>query len=505
MSDERRRSTFEEKIDHLEGLLVLESNIYQTHLTPEETLVGEDIFGDLFWFVCNIEVGEDDDDIDTRWVNFHNMLKLFEGKDVKLRKICLFTPTNDGGWGEDEFFDDGQYDCSLLHETCNHNPPAEVVETLLGIIPVVQQKNQSGLITFGPPDQYNHLAQDACGEYPIHNVMRNGGSIELVKLLVNADNRRETLKMISKRAMASRTSVYHALIAFRDKHKPEVFSEILRYLCCVAGWSILEKMYESTYNVIPAVLLSDSLAREGLTVPEVLEHNDFIFLVKATCYHNMCKIKGAGNDVEYHKRLQETERISLSEALTICSPYFPDEFAVEALNCVLLVDSQFLMEKDTSGQYPVHRMISSPSYFMHRRATYHRSGEHLCLVMSVIMKHAPQCAQQFNDEGLLPLHLAADLVRVNLHDSIRVDLVNMIWNAYPEAVGIIDKSTSLPPFALAARDKDVVIGSSSTLSSSFFLLRQHPEIISDYIVSGEKISAQDSLVPLAKRPRKDTE
>ena len=216
----------------------------------------------------------------------------------------------------------------------------------------------------------------------------------------------------------------------------------------------------------------------------------------------MCKIKGAGNDVEYHKRLQETETISLSEALAICSPHFPDEFAVEALNCVLLVDSQFLMEKDTSGQYPVHRMISSPSYFMLTQATCSLGG-HLCLIMAVIMKHATQCAQQFNDEGLLPLHLAANLVRVNLHDSIRVDLVNMIWNAYPEAVGITDKSTCLPPFALAARDKEVVTGSS--LSSSFFLLKQHPEIISEYILSGKKISAQDSLVPLAKRPRKDTE
>ena len=194
MSDERRRSTFEEKIDHLEELLVLESNIHQTHLTPEQTRVGEDIFGDLFRFVCNIEVGEDDDDDDigSRWNYFHNMLKLFEGKDVTLRKLCLFTPTNDGGWGEDEFFDDDQYDCSLLHEVCNHNPPVEVVETLLGIIPVVQQKNQPGFRHRGIiPDQYNHLAQDARGEYPIHNVMRNGGSIELVKLLANADTRRE--------------------------------------------------------------------------------------------------------------------------------------------------------------------------------------------------------------------------------------------------------------------------------------------------------------------------
>ena len=404
--------------DEAEHITTLKESIEQLkELSQKKKKVekGEAIFGDLYDFVynlCNFDDDDDDDELntnnDTGWRIFHDMLKLFEGTDVELRKLCLFTPDED--FDEDEFPDTEKiYDCSLLHEVCNHNPPAEVVETLLGIIPVVQQKNQPGFRHRGIiPDQYNHLAQDARGEYPIHNVMRNGGSIELVKLLANADTRRETLNVTG----IGITSVHHLLVQNRHKHKPEVFSEILRYLCCVAGWSILEKMYESTYNMIPAVLLSDSLAREGLTVPEVLEHNDFIFLVKATCYHNMCKIKGAGNDVEYHKRLQETERISLSEALTICSPYFPDEFAVEALNCVLLVDSQFLMEKDTSGQYPVHRMISSPSYFMHRRATYHRSGEHLCLVMSVIMKHAPQCAQQFNDEGLLPLHLAADLQRV---------------------------------------------------------------------------------------------
>ena len=319
--------------------------------------------------------------------------------------------------------------------------------------------------------------------------MREGMVSFMLKLLVNADNRGETLKMTSTRNNIVRTSVYHLLVANRNKFEPEVFSGILRYLCCSMGGSVL---LQNVVTKIPATMLAVSLVKDGLKVSEVLEHVDFIFLIKATCY--MSKPKGTPK--EYHERLEETEQISLSEALTICSPRFRQDFVVEALNCVLSVDSQFLMEKDSSGQYPIHRMITDHSYFMHTNLA---TCVHLCLVMSVIMKHAPQCARQCNDEGLLPLHLAADLQRVpDLYDSSRVKLVSIIWNAYPEAVGIVEKSTGLPPFALAARDKKVVIG--STLSSSFFLLKQHPEIISEYIVSSGEQTC--SAVPPAKRLRK---
>ena len=149
------------------------------------------------------------------------------------------------------------------------------------------------------------------------------------------------------------------------------------------------------------------------------------------------------------------------------------------------------------------------------------------VAMQLILKHVPQCAQQYNDEGLLPLHIAADPQRLVLDENKRLNLVSMIWKAYPDAADIVDKNTGLPPFALAARGKDEFgkveakkkskynkegdliehfdrfeAANEATLSSSFFLLRQHPEILSGYIVDGvEQPCPSKDSIPLAKRPR----
>ena len=105
MSDDEDERTFEEKIQHLEGLLKLQTQ-RTTHRTPEQTILGVDIFDDLYRFVSNSYNFNDDDDDeltstnDTGWRNFHDMLKLFEGTDVELRKLCLFTPGDDFDEGE---------------------------------------------------------------------------------------------------------------------------------------------------------------------------------------------------------------------------------------------------------------------------------------------------------------------------------------------------------------------------------------------------------------------
>ena len=133
MSDDEavHTTTLKESIEELKGLSQKQKKVEK----------GEAIFGDLYVFVYNLYNynDDDDDDDDTGWRIFHDMLKLFEGTDVELRKLCLFTPGED--FDEDEFPDtEKRYDCSLLHEVCNHNPPAEVVETLLGIIPVCNRR-----------------------------------------------------------------------------------------------------------------------------------------------------------------------------------------------------------------------------------------------------------------------------------------------------------------------------------------------------------------------------
>ena len=294
-------------------------------------------------------------------------------------------------------------------------------------------------------------------------------------------------------------------------------------------------------NKTPLLLLVQSLMnKDGMTGQEIWQNRDFTFLLKATCYHyKMSKTprKGVVRDNDIDKVCQEIEDISLTEAFLVCAP----DFSEKIISKMPLKQpaTHFLLKKDSSGQYPIHQLILSmdyknPSYFMDTLTTDWKRGVLHDVAMQLILKHVPQCAQQYNDEGLLPLHIAADPQRLVLDENKRLNLVSMIWKAYPDAADKVDKNTGLPPFALAARGKDesgtveadekckyktdgdffehlgkmldrLEAGKKVTLSSSFFLLRQHPEILSEYNIVGgveQPCSSKDSI-PLAKRPRKD--
>ena len=281
---------------------------------------------------------------------------------------------------------------------------------------------------------------------------------------------------------------------------------------------------------IPLLLLVQILInKDGMTGQEIWKHRDFIFLLKATCYHyKMSKTqrKGVVRDSDVDRICHDIEEISLSEAFLVCAP----DFSEKIISKMPLKQpaTHFLLKKDSSGQYPIHQLILSmdyknPSYFMDTLTTDWKRGAFHDVAMQLILKHVPQCAQQYNDEGLLPLHIAADPQRLVLDENKRLNLVSMIWKAYPDAADIVDKNTGLPPFALAARGKDefgkVEAKKKSKYNKegdliehfdrfeaandcSFFLLRQHPEILSGYIVDGvEQPCPSKDSIPLAKRPR----
>ena len=125
--------------------------------------------------------------------------------------------------------------------------------------------------------------------------------------------------------------------------------------------------------------------------------------------------------------------------------------------------------------------------------------EGLChYLIGVILGAVPQCSHQLDKDGRLPLHLASDPTTLHvLKKNTRYELVYDIWKAYPEAASVVDPLTGLPPFAMAARDPDE--GKEfdfkvcdrvtqkreidESITSSFFLLRQYPEILSEYDVS----------------------
>ena len=460
------------------------------------------------------------------WIDFNDKLKLFETSDENYRK-CL----HKGWWTNDNVdYEEDPYDCTLMHLVCKNNPPVEVVKTLIDLIPT-----KMGAFSIYRV-QYNHLACDACGRYPLHMIAQYGGSLDVVRLLVDADDEKKTIKPTEPYNYESNGSVYHMLIDNRNVHEPEAFSNILRYLCCMSVASNLKGQelefetygrnhgYDEDFSLLysrkndfkrPIELLFEGLDSDDLKAEEVLGHIGFIFLLKATCY-SYFQLEAKVNElhlIEYDDISREIEKkISLSHAFVVCSftPVFQSkDFLNVSLDYLLSTDSQFLMEKDADGQYPIHIMIMNRTYFLQMPQLLNRISRKLewsdgdgaevfiTFIFKAIMRNVPQCAQQLNDEGLLPLHLASDPNRINLHDSHRVDLVRAIWEAYPEASEVVDESTGLPPFALAARrmhktwpkkhpSEDDDSEFSSDISISFFLLRENPEILSKYIGSSQQ-------------------
>ena len=126
-------------------------------------------------------------------------------------------------------------------------------------------------------------------------------------------------------------------------------------------------------------------------------------------------------------------------------------------------------------------------------------------MIETILNIAPQCAEQKDHDGCLPLHLAADSVRVPIQDKQwRLSLVQTIWEAYPDAANDIDEETKLPAFALPSRledDRNIPEYFDDGTSSTFFLLRQRPEMLA-IALGGSTEGVNNSVTrPQPKRPR----
>ena len=65
-------------------------------------------------------------------------------------------------------------------------------------------------------------------KYPLHFIMKHGGSVDVVKLLVDADKEGDTIT--SSFGRDGEDSVYHLLIDNKEEHKREIFSGILQVL-----------------------------------------------------------------------------------------------------------------------------------------------------------------------------------------------------------------------------------------------------------------------------------
>ena len=440
------------------------------------------VFDELISFLDN-----DGDESSTRddvfWITFHDMLKNIERTTCRMfRETCLWGRLNNG-W-------------TIFHKICTLSPPAEVVQTLIDITPPETETETP----------FNSLACTPSSrdskEYPLHIVAKHGGSLELVKVLVDIDTPRHAIHM------EGGTSAIHILIENRLNHQPQVFSDILRHLILTI----------SDFNYNKSVLLQSApVSRlwnqlELLNVPiaDILNNNDFIFLIKATCYHYLSRKGETVGGLSYTQRAEAIDNISLSQAFTICCLCFKPSDYKHELKRLLLVDSKFLEEKNDMGEYPIHRMIKDETYFFNgeMNRTHHS-------LIGAILNAVPKCAKQTDGNGRLPLHIVSDPETLTVsvrcfNDYRRIDLVHDIFKAYPDAVGVADKMTGLPPFLLAARGPHEKLSlakrlgrichfNDDSLSSSFFLLKQYPEIIADYSVEG---SEEKVTCPPTKRQRK---
>ena len=205
MSDEDNERSLMGQIEHLEGVLHnLKLQLITSDTTPnnKERIIANAIISehkhisnclDQMYQSAHEEAqvmimdfmnSTDDDNVDMNeasWSNFHDSIKFLEGKSEDFRKCSLCISF-------------GGEATTLMHRVCSKKPPVEVVRTLLDIIPICTEKNGwSGRI-----HQYNQLACNKDGYYPLHKVLQNGGSLEVVKLLVNADSENQTLKMVKE-------------------------------------------------------------------------------------------------------------------------------------------------------------------------------------------------------------------------------------------------------------------------------------------------------------------
>jgi len=534
-----------EQIEQLERLvqnlktkaLAADNDIHASNIICSENKGISDQLSDLYFYAwirgdkvvddLISTLSDDNTDIDEEfWIDFINKLKLFEGTDEDYREKCLHK-----GWftRHDPDYENDNYDFTLMHLVCKNNPPVEVVRTLIDIIPSKPEGYKDrGL-------QFNHLACDYCGRYPLHMIVQYGGSLDVLKLLVDADEDKKTLRTTESysyelEGYSNNGSVYHMLVENRKVHKIEVFSEMLLYLAC-NDWSLdfiddeeydddevddmeFALLYKRQIDTkTPLELLTNSLVNDELSAVGILGHIGFISLLKASCYHYFYLADTEGHEtrygIEYNVRMEQIEEIPLSRAFIVCSRFLTKDFVNAALEHLLSSDKEdYLMEKDLHGQYPIHRMIKSRSYFIQTHEEVHKYGRMLdwydmsddfsrsMYIIVAILKHAPQCAQQVNVEGVLPLHLVCNPNRVNLHDDQRVKLVRSIWEAYPEASEVVDHCEGLPPFAVAAistyeewpqgLEKTCPLYDPSDISSSFFLLRENPAILSKSLNSTQK-------------------
>jgi len=155
-------------------------------------------------------------------------------------------------------------------------------------------------------------------------------------------------------------SVLHMLTANKANHDPLIFTEILHHIVLAIDKNnsnshltslVIKKTNRDT---TPLGLLWHSLKHAGLSDTDILRDNDFIFLLKATCYH-WKHLRLSLPD--YEERSREIDTLPFDYAFLICCSTFEKEFSTKVLEDLFRVNNNLLLEKDRNEVYPIHGII----------------------------------------------------------------------------------------------------------------------------------------------------
>lgn len=276
------------------------------------------------------------------WSHLHKKLKCLEKTSKDFREGCLSKQRGEGNavlYGSQS---------KLIHEICKLNPPVHVIKTLLDITP-----DNDG---YNDQSRYDHLACDRSYENPLHKVVRAGGSIELVKLLVNADVDKKSLKRSKEGA---RSSVYHVLTAkaSKAKYQPNGYSQVLKYLVLVDNTNDSPLLYDTKPdNKSPIARLYHSLQSEGLSDFDILQNEDFVFLIKATCHSFLLRKKEISIPAVDCK-LSEINRIPLLRACLVCSTCFNKEVVGKIMECFFSNGGIYWKTEENEYSNPIHKLV----------------------------------------------------------------------------------------------------------------------------------------------------
>ena len=364
---------------------------------------------------------------------------------------------------------------TLLHSLCDISNSAPPPPDLLYI---VAESSPRSLLLYDS------------GRTPIHLCVMKGYSLKALKSLLSLAEKCDSLDK-QHLLLATDSRGYTPLLAAVCKFD-NINESITRYLVNqdVNGTSLLiptaTKKKQKHHAPLRYVASSESVfVGEGLESPE-----DLLRFILVRTY--LARMKEIYHDHERDTYIAETENdVCLLQAAILCFDLFGSPKTASSIASFIIRNQLYQAERlhsstDAAGNLTVHiAYISSSEYNNNHilklgsRETDYGINSDDCTLMEYILKSSPNSLLCRNDKKEIPLHCAIKSKRswldvqrlidscpnsastrtgegeLPLHLAMKCgnsnsDYIMKLWATYPEAAIILDGSTGLFPFQLAA-------------------------------------------------------